>query len=137
MPLTKADARRILLSIPGAEERPHFRKAAVFVSDQFLTRVHDKENAVVIITSDIEMRDMMLEAEPKLFYITDHYRSYAALLARLALLDRVTLKQLIAPRLAQINAKSRLKKKSPAPKTKPAKRKRSAVKKIRKKPAQD
>jgi hypothetical protein len=135
MPLTKAEARSIVLSIPGAEERAHFRKAAVFVNDQFLTRVHDKEEAVVIITSSIEMRDIMLEAEPKLFYITDHYRKWAALLARLSLLDRTTLKQLMAPRLAAINAKSNLKKKARAPKKKLAKRKKSTAKKKRKRPA--
>ena len=102
MPLTKAEARRIALSIPGASEGRHFGKPAIFIGDEFLTRIHDKEEAVVVITSSLEMRDVMLEAEPGLFYIIAHYRNRPALLARLSKLDRKTLKQLLAPRVLRI-----------------------------------
>jgi hypothetical protein len=103
MPLTKAEARKVLLSVPGTSEGPHYGKPAIFYRAQFVSRVHDKEDAVVILTGSIEMRDVMLEAEPELFYITDHYRKWPALLARLSVLNTRTLKSLIAPRIKAID----------------------------------
>src|SRR6185437_8996099 len=118
MPLTRVEARKIALSVAGASEGPYFGKPAVFVAEKFLTRVHTKEEAMVLAIGSMEMRDMMLEAEPRLFYITDHYKKFPYLLARLAKLDKATLKELLSARLLQIESKA--KKKRPAPK--PAKK---------------
>ena len=104
MPLTKAEARKILLSLDGATEGLHYRQPAIFIGEEFLTRIHHKEDAVVILTGSIEMRDVMLEAEPELFYIIDHYKNFAALLARLSALNKKTLINLLQPRIAQILA---------------------------------
>ena len=122
MPLTRTEARKIALAVEGASEGPYFGKPAIFVAEKFLTRVHTKEEAVVLHIGSMEMRDVMLEAEPGLFYITDHYRSFPYLLARLSKLDKATLKDLLNARLLQIEAKT--KKKKPAEPAKvPAKKK--------------
>jgi len=122
MPLTKAEARKIALSFEGTSEGPYFGKPAIFAAEKFLTRVHHKEDAMVLAIGSMEMRDVMLEAEPKLFYITDHYKNFPYLLARLSKLTKETLKDLLAARLLQIEAKSKKKRgvKSPA---RPAKKK--------------
>ena len=52
----------------------------------------------------MEMRDMMLEAEPKLFYITDHYRKFPFVLIRLSALTAKVLKEILAGRAAQLAA---------------------------------
>ena len=104
MPITRAEGWKIALSIPGTEEVLWFKKPAVFIHGQFLTKVHDKEEAMTLRVSSTEMRDMMLEAEPKLFYITDHYRNFPFVLARLAALDRKTLKVMLIGRAAQLAA---------------------------------
>src|ERR1051325_3366904 len=114
MPLTRAEARKIALSVEGASEGPYFSNPAVFVAEKFLTRVHTKEEAMVLAIGSMEMRDMMLEAEPKLFYITDHYKNFPYLLARLTKLDKATLKDLLNARLLRIEAKTK-KKKAVAP----------------------
>jgi hypothetical protein len=100
--LTRADAWKIALGLPGAEERPWFNKPCVFIHDRFLTRVHDKEDAVVLQVGSMEMRDMMLEAEPGLFYITDHYRKFPFLLARLSGLTKTSFKQMLVGRAKQL-----------------------------------
>jgi hypothetical protein len=107
--LTRAEARKIALAVEGASEGPYFGKPAVFVAEKFLTRVHTKEEAMVLAVGSMEMRDMMLEAEPRLFYITDHYKKFPYLLARLSKLDKTTLKELLNARLLQIEAKTRKK----------------------------
>jgi len=105
MPLTRNEARKIALSFEGATEGPYFGKPAIFVAEKFLTRVHHKEEAMVLAVGSMEMRDVMLEAEPKLFYITDHYKNFPYLLARLSQLNKETLKDLLAARLLRIEAK--------------------------------
>lgn len=125
MPLTKAEARKIALSFEGASEGPYFGKPAVFVAEKFLTRVHHKEEAVVLAIGSMEMRDVMLEAEPKLFYITDHYKNFPYLLARLSKLTKDALKDLLAARIKQIEAKKPKKRAAKTP-AKPAKKKRKA-----------
>src|SRR3954468_14718233 len=127
MPLTRAEARKILLSLEGTSEGSHYGKPAIFIGEEFLTRIHHKEDAVVILTGSIEMRDVMLEADPKLFYIIAHYRNFPALLARLSALDRKTLQSLLAPRLKRIAEKSAKKKpvrKAVRKTAKPTKKKR-------------
>lgn len=70
--------------------------------------------------SSMEMRDMMLEAEPKLFYITDHYRNFPFVLARLSALTPKMLTELIAGRAAQLAEKPPKNRRKPA--KKPAKK---------------
>jgi len=110
MPLTRTEARKIMLSVKGTSEGPYFGKPSVFYGKAFVARVHDKEDAVALRVGTIEMRDVMLEAEPKLFYITDHYRPWPMLLARLKSLDGTTLKALMAARMAEVDAKAPKKK---------------------------
>jgi hypothetical protein len=66
MPLTKAEARKVMLAIPGTDERPWFHQPSVFIHDRFLAKTHHKEDAVTLQVGSMEMRDMMLEAEPRL-----------------------------------------------------------------------
>ncbi len=120
MALTKAEARKIALSIAGTSERPYFGKPAIFLGEEYLCRVHDKEAAMVLRSGSMEMREVMLEAEPKLFYITDHYKSFPVILARLSALDKKTLTDLLAARMLRIAQKG-------------AKKQRRAVKKAVKK----
>ncbi|HKU64959.1 MAG TPA: hypothetical protein VJQ06_07870 [Rhizomicrobium sp.] len=125
--LTKAEARKLLLSVKGVSEGPYFGRPSVFYGESFVGRVHDREEAGALRVGTIEMRDVMLEAEPKLFYITDHYKPWPMLLVRLKTLDRVTLKQLVLARIGEIEAKQKKKKhggpvKKPTAK-KPAKKK--------------
>jgi hypothetical protein len=86
---------------------------------------------VALRVGSIEMRDVMLEAEPRLFYITDHYRPWPMLLARLAKLDAKTLKELVLARIGEIEAKAKKPRKPAAPPAKAPARKaaKKAVKK--------
>jgi hypothetical protein len=115
MPLTRTEALKVALSFPDASEGPYFNKPAVFVGETFFTRVHTKEEAMVMAIGSMEMRDMMLEAEPRLFYITDHYKKFPYLLARLSKLDKATLKDLLSARLLQIESKAKKKRAAPKP----------------------
>ena len=124
MPLSKSEARTIMLAIPGTDERLWFNQPSVFLHDRFLSKTHHKEDAVTLQVGSMEMRDMMLEAEPKLFYITDHYRKFPFVLIRLQALTAKGLKEILAGRAAQLAAMPPIKRR---PK-KPAKQKAAAKK---------
>jgi hypothetical protein len=115
MALSKTEARALALSLPGTEERRWFTHMCVFVHDRFLMRVNDKEEAVLLQVGSMEMREMMLEAEPALFFVTDHYRNFPFVLARLKALTKSSLKQMLegrARQLAQMPPPRRAKKKT-------------------------
>jgi len=120
------------LSIKGTSEAPYFGKPSVFYGESFVGRVHDKEEAVALRVGTIEMRDVMLEAEPKLFYITDHYKPWPMLLARLKTLDKTILKELVLARMGEIEAKAAKKKKKTAAPAKKTAKKKIAPKKAKK-----
>jgi hypothetical protein len=102
--LSKAEARKMMLSIQGTDERLWFNQPSVFIHDRFLAKTHHKEDAVTLQVGSIEMRDMMLEAEPELFYITDHYRKFPFVLVRLSALTKPMLKEMLVGRAAQLAA---------------------------------
>lgn len=119
--LSKAQARQVMLSIPGTDERLWFREPSVFIHDRFLAKTHKKEDAVTLQVGSMEMRNMMLEAEPKLFYITDHYRNFPFVLIRLSALTKTVLKEMLVGRAAQLAAMKPIKR--------TPKKKRTATKK--------
>ena len=99
--MTPARAREIALSFPGAHERISQGGPEIRVGNELLVRIGTREpDTLMLKTGSLEERDMMLEAKPKLFYITDHFRTYKGLLVRLSALDAKTLRMLLKQRLA-------------------------------------
>ena len=133
--LSKAEAHKIMLAIPGTDERPWFNQPSVFIHDRFLAKTHHKEDAVTLQVGSMEMRDVMLEAEPKLFYITDHYKKFPMLLARLSALTASVLKELVVARMKEIDAKPKRKKRFEKKKTVKAPVKKAVKKKKKKRTA--
>ena len=113
--LSKAEARKVMLSIPGTDERLWFNQPSVFIHDRFLAKTHHKEDAVTLQVGSMEMRDMMLEADPKLFYITDHYRKFPFVLIRLSALTRTVLQDMLVGRAAQLAAMPPIKRRPKRP----------------------
>lgn len=101
MSLTAAQARKIALSFEGAFERVSQGGPEIRIGDEFFVRIGTREpDTVMLKTETIDERDAMIEAEPELFYITDHFRTYKGLLARLSALDAKTFRTLLKQRLS-------------------------------------
>ncbi|HWA91364.1 MAG TPA: hypothetical protein VG889_15115 [Rhizomicrobium sp.] len=109
MSVTKAQYRKIALSFPGGNEKPSYGKPSFFIEKKFFTRWRDEENSIVLIVGAIDERDMLLEADPKTFFITEHYRNYPSVLARASVIDAKTLRGMLARHWEKI-APKRLKK---------------------------
>ena len=105
MSITKAQLKTIALSFPGAVEALSYGKPSFLIVKKFFTRWRDEENSIVLIVDSIDERDMLLEADPKTFFITDHYRNYPSVLARAAKLDATTLRGMLERRWRKIAPK--------------------------------
>ena len=91
--VTAAQLKKIALSFPEASEKSSYGKPAFAVGKKFFTRWRDEENSIVLIVDSIDERDMLLEADPKTFFITDHYKDYPSVLVRM---ERITQDELCA-----------------------------------------
>jgi hypothetical protein len=120
--ITRAQLRDIALSFPGSSEGTSYGKPSFLIGGKFFTRLRSEDDSVVLIVGSIDERDMLLESEPKLFHITDHYRNYPAILARMSILDTATLRSMldrrwraIAPKkFVKQGAKAKLRAKPPS-----------------------
>lgn len=108
MPVTKTKARELALSFPGTLEKPSYGKPAVFVASKFFIRIRAEDGAMVLPVEAMEQRDMLLELDPKTYFITDHYRSYPCILVRLSQISAGELKVMLERRWQRIAPKSLL-----------------------------
>jgi hypothetical protein len=105
MSVTKAQLKKIALSFPGVVEAPSYGKPSYLVIKKFLTRWRDEEDSIVLIVDSIDERDMLIEADPKTFFITEHYRNYPSVLAYASKLDAKTLHGMLERRWKKLAPK--------------------------------
>jgi hypothetical protein len=86
--------RRLLLSFPGVEESVAWGTPAFHVRRKFLGRFHEDGESFVLGV-DLEEREILLEAAPEAFHITEHYRNYPYVLVNVARIDREALRELV------------------------------------------
>lgn len=93
---TQDDVRRIALSLPGAEEADDRFAFQVLVKDKpkgftwvWLERIDPRKARIPnprflgVRTSSVAERDLMIAAEPGIFFTEPHYNGYPAVLVRL------------------------------------------------------
>ena len=93
-PLTAADVKRIILSFPGVEEGPCYGTPGFRVRKKFITRLH-QDGKSLVVKCPFEEREFLMNADPKTFYITDHYRNWPAVLVGIATVDEPTLRRML------------------------------------------
>jgi hypothetical protein len=127
MSVTKAQLRKIALSFPGANEALSYGKPSYLIVKKFFTRWRDEENSIVLIVDSIDERDMLLEADPKTFFITEHYRNYPSVLAYATKIDARTLHGMLERRWRKIAPKKLLNATATAEKPRPPGKKRQPL----------
>jgi hypothetical protein len=107
--VSKAQVKKIVLAFPGAEEGTSYGHPSYLVAKKFFTRLREEDDSLVVMVGSIDERDMLLEAEPGTFHITDHYKNYPTVLVRIAEIDAARLRALLEPRWNKIAPKNRAK----------------------------
>jgi hypothetical protein len=103
-PVTFAVARRLALALPGVVEGTAYRTPAFRVAGRFLFRLRE-DAATLALRIDFDTREALMQAKPKTFFITDHYRGYPAILVRLSTVRREELKALLEQAWRQVAPK--------------------------------
>jgi len=80
--------------LPGAVEGTSYGTAAFKVRGKFLVRLRE-DGETLAVRCEFDERDARMAAEPKAFFITDHYRNYPAVCVRLAAVRAADLKSVL------------------------------------------
>jgi hypothetical protein len=92
--VTWSVARRIALAMPGVTEGTSYRTPAFRVAGKFFFRLREDAKSLAV-RIDFDTREALLQANPKAFFITDHYRGYPAMCVHLSAVLRSELKTLL------------------------------------------
>ena len=97
--LTFDDVREIALSMPEVEETtaygmPAFKAGKTRFAGQPVRRRDVEPNSLGVSVS-FEERDRLIAARPDVYYLTEHFANYPAVLARVANMQRDELRELL------------------------------------------
>jgi hypothetical protein len=90
--------RKIGLTLPGVQESTAFGAPALKVRGKLLACIptnRSAEPASLMVRVDFEDRAELLAADPKVYYVTDHYVGYDAVLVRLSRVTPDVLRDLL------------------------------------------
>ena len=91
--------RKVALSFPGVEEGTSYGTPAFRLKKRLLARLH-QDGQSIMLKIGFEAREHLMRADPETFFITDHYRNYPSVLARLDRLSAADLRKLLAKAIA-------------------------------------
>jgi hypothetical protein len=103
--------RQVGLTLPGVvattryDGSPRLTVAGIFMAG--LASHSSAEPGTLVVRYDIEERAWLLEDAPEIYYLTDYYRSYPLILARLHRLDKQALHDLLTVSLRLTRKKTR------------------------------
>ncbi|MEO7040699.1 MAG: MmcQ/YjbR family DNA-binding protein [Gemmatimonadaceae bacterium] len=92
--LTYETVREMAQRLPETVDGTSYGTAALKVRGKMFVRLKEDGTTIVLRTDSFE-REHLLRTAPNTFFVTDHYRDYPWVLARLASADVAQLQQLI------------------------------------------
>jgi hypothetical protein len=90
--------RNIGLALPGVEESTAYGQPALKVHGKLLACIpanRSAEPGSLAVRVDLDDRAELLAADPDVYYVTDHYVSYTAVLVRLSRVNPDVLRDLL------------------------------------------
>ena len=81
-----ADVERIAGALPGAEAATSYGQPCFKVNGRPFVNTGRVEGAIVTRAPDVE-RDLLIAARPDVYFVTDHYAGWEAVLVRLDAVD--------------------------------------------------
>ena len=90
--------RKIGLALPGVEESTAYGSPALKVHGKLMAGIpvnRSAEPGSLVVLVDFDDRAELLAAAPDVYYVTDHYVPYNAVLVRLSRVNRDVLRDLL------------------------------------------
>ncbi|HEY2480896.1 MAG TPA: MmcQ/YjbR family DNA-binding protein [Caulobacteraceae bacterium] len=113
--MTREEMREICLSFPSVVEGTSYGRPSFLVNKKFFTRLRDEDASVVLLEVGFDEREMLIEAEPRTFHFTAHYKDYPAVLARIATLHPGSFRNILERRWRKIAPKALVRAREAAP----------------------
>ena len=81
------------LGLPGLEDGISYGTPALKVRGKLIARLKDAET--LVLRCPLDEKEMLMELEPEVFFETDHYKGWPAVLVRLSCIEPAKLRQLL------------------------------------------
>jgi hypothetical protein len=88
------DVRLAAQAFPGVEDSTSYGTPALKVRGKLLARLHQSGECLVLRAGLLD-REILMQSDSQVFYITDHYRDYPWVLVRFSAVDASALPDLI------------------------------------------
>lgn len=80
--ITLDTLRKMLKRLPGAREESWYGTPGFKVGKKGFARLHQKEDAIVLLLESVAKQQELIASDPMTFYITDHYAGHSGVLVR-------------------------------------------------------
>lgn len=101
--VTFAVAARFALALPGVELGTSWGTPGLKVKGRFLARLKE-DGETLVLRIGFARREELMTREPAVFYVTDHYLQYPAVLIRLPKVRKDVLTSLLKEAWAEVGA---------------------------------
>ena len=79
---TYETVRELARELPNVEESTSYGTPALKVKKKLMVRLKEDGKTIVLLVG-FDQRDILMQIDPETFFITDHYRGYPSVLAKL------------------------------------------------------
>lgn len=88
--------REMAAALPEVGDGTSYGTPAIFRGDVLMVRHRSEEDAdSIAVRVDMDVRDEMIAAEPKIYSLTDHYLNYPWILVRLSRINPDAMRDLL------------------------------------------
>ncbi|MDR3688534.1 MAG: MmcQ/YjbR family DNA-binding protein [Fimbriimonas sp.] len=91
---------------PGVEEGLSYGTAALKLKGKLLCRMREPD--VLVLRCELDEKEFLIQSAPEIYFETDHYKGYSAILVRLEAIDAEELKERIEKYWTSIASKKML-----------------------------
>lgn len=106
-PIRWTQVRRMAHELSGVLDGTSYGTPALFVGKKLIVRLREDGESLAV-RSDPVSRDLLLRADPRMYFLTDHYRNYPWILVQLAEADGDALRDRIEDAWRQVAGKRRI-----------------------------
>jgi hypothetical protein len=86
--MTWEEIAAIGCALPDVAESTSYARPSLKVRGKYFAGLNLKEKALVLKLADLDEQDFLIESAPAIYFITDHYKGWPYVLARLSKLTK-------------------------------------------------
>src|SRR4051812_30942478 len=96
--MTFRTVRAIGLKLPGVEESTMYGMPALKLGGRMLACIASHKSAepnTLVVRTDFDQRDALIEEEPEIYYLKEHYKTFPVVLVRLSRVNADAMRDLL------------------------------------------